>query len=253
MSLSKVEPRGSMRSEHLQIASRDGGKFDCYAALPSGRMDSPAIVLASAIFGVDADIRGMADVFASKGFLALAPNLFWRDGTGPLPIDDERAAKRSQPRLEKIATGERDLHDVRTWLETQHGFNGRAAIIGFCYGGPYAIIGPRRLGYDAGISCHGTQMLDYVSELEGLTKPICFIWGDADSRAPAPVLDAYRQAATRMSNVEVHIFSGVKHGYMMRGISHAFDAHAYEFSMAKATAVLERLRRDEVTQPIETG
>ena len=34
--------------------------------------------------------------------------------------------------------------------------------MGFCYGGPYAILGPKRLGYAAGISCHGTQMLDYI-------------------------------------------------------------------------------------------
>ena len=33
-------------------------------------------------------------------------------------------------------------------------------------GGPYAILGPKRLGYDAGISCHGTQMLDFLPELE---------------------------------------------------------------------------------------
>ena len=38
------------------------------------------------------------------------------------------------------------------------GFNGRAIAAGFCYGGPYAIIGPKRLGFAAGFSCHGSQM-----------------------------------------------------------------------------------------------
>ena len=65
-------------------------------------------------------------------------------------------------------------------------FNGRAATMGFCYGGPYAILGPKRLGYAAGISCHGTQMLDYIKELDGVTEPVCIIWGDQDhARAAA--------------------------------------------------------------------
>ena len=69
--------------------------------------------------------------------------------------------------------------------------------MGFCYGGPYAILGPKRLGYDAGISCHGTRMLDFIDELNGVTAPVCIIWGDQDHAAPAEVLDAYRAGAGR--------------------------------------------------------
>ena len=74
-------------------------------------------------------------------------------------------------------------------------FNGRAAVMGFCYGGPYAILGPKRLGYDAGISCHGTQLLDFIGELEGVTQPVCIVWGDQDHAAPEPVQEAYRARA----------------------------------------------------------
>ena len=49
------------------------------------------------------------------------------------------------------------MADTLTHLKTLTEFNGRAAAIGFCYGGPYAILGPKRLGYAAGISCHGTR------------------------------------------------------------------------------------------------
>jgi len=52
-----------------------------------------------------------------------------------------------------------DQKEVRRFRIAQ--FNGRAATMGFCYGGPYAILGPKRLGYDAGVSCHGTQLGDY--------------------------------------------------------------------------------------------
>ena len=122
--------------------------------------------------------------------------------------------------------------------------SGRAAIIGFCYGGPYAILGPKRLGYDAGISLHGSQMLDYLGELEGLAKPVCIIWGDKDHQAPAAVLDAYRGAAARTKNLELHIFPGIEHGYMMPE-SKAFDGKTRDFSMQRSLAVLEGLRSGE--------
>ena len=121
-------------------------------------------------------------------------------------------------------------------------FNGRAAAMGFCYGGPYAILGPKRLGYAAGISCHGTQMLDYIEELDGVGEPVCIMWGDHDHRAPAEVLDAYRRVPSRMKNVEIHVFPGVRHGYMMRGIPAAFHQATREFSMARALAILDGLR-----------
>ena len=134
------------------------------------------------------------------------------------------------------------MADTLAYLRTLPQFNGRAAAIGFCYGGPYAIIGPKRLGYAAGISCHGSQMLDYIGELDGVRAPVCIIWGDQDHRAPPEVLDAYRPVPARMSNVEVHIFPGIKHGYMMRGTPSAFDQKTRDFSMARANAILEALR-----------
>ena len=87
--------------------------------------------------------------------------------------------------------------------------------MGFCYGGPYAILGPKRLGYAAGISCHGTQMLDYIGELDGVTQPVCIVWGDKDHVAPQPVLDAYRGGRVAHEERRAEIFPGVLHGYMM--------------------------------------
>jgi carboxymethylenebutenolidase len=231
-----------MSGETIKIRSSEGGAFDCYLVTPKSDAPMPAIVLASAVHGVDADIRGLADEFAASGVIAAAPDLFWRTVPGPLSHDDGRSQQRSQPRLDKIKTGERDLTDMLAYLPTLPQFNGNAAVIGFCYGGPYAILGPKRLGYAAGISCHGTQLLDYVRELDGVTKPVCIIWGDRDSRAPAEVLDAYRPIPARMKNVEVHIFPGVQHGYMMPGAPQAFDAKTREFSMTRTKAILDGLR-----------
>jgi len=231
-----------MPGKTIKIRSTEGGEFDCYLAVPNADGPMPAVVLACAVHGVDADIRQIADEFAGHGVIAAAPDLFWRTVPGPLSHDDERCQPRSQPRLEKIKTGERDMIDTLAQLRTLPQFNGRAATMGFCYGGPYAILGPKRLGYAAGISCHGTQMLDYIGELDGVTEPVCIIWGDKDHRAPPEVQAAYRPVPSRMKNVEVHIFPGILHGYMMPGSPKAFDQKSRDFSMKRALAILDGLR-----------
>ena len=81
-----------------------------------------------------------------------------------------------------------------------------------------------------------------MGELDGVTQPVCIIWGDRDSRAPVEVLDAYRPIPSRMKNVEVHIFPGVLHGYMMPGNATAFDRKTRDFSMTRAIAILDGLR-----------
>jgi len=237
-----------MTGETIRINSRSGGSFDCYLALPASIDKVPAIVLASAVHGVDRDIRDIADEFASHGYIAAAPDLFWRSIPGPLPRDDQRAGERSQPRLDKIKAGEDDMADTLAEVRKLASHNGRAAVIGFCYGGPYAILGPKRLGYDAGISCHGTQMLDFVHELDGVAAPLCIIWGDQDFAAPAPVRDAYQAAAAQMPNLAVHVFPGVLHGYMFPDNPKAFSVPTRQFSMERALAILDGLKEKSLRQ-----
>jgi carboxymethylenebutenolidase len=231
-----------MSGTTIKIASRTGGAFDCYLSQPAAQDQVPAIILASAVHGVDQDIRDLADEFAGHGYIAAAPDLFWRWLPGAVGRDDERAQARSQPRLEKLKANEPDLMDMLAEIRKLPAHNGRAAIMGFCYGGPFAILGPKRLGYDAGISCHGTRMLDFIKELDGVTQPVCIVWGDQDHAAPAEVLDAYRQVPARMPNVEVHIFPGVLHGYMMPSSTKAFSPPTRDFTVGRTLAILESLR-----------
>ena len=231
-----------MQRKDIKIKSSLGGAFDCYVVLPDAPVKVPAIVLASAVHGVDQDMRDIANEFAAQGYIAAAPDLFSRSVPGPLGRDDDRTKTRSQPRHQRIKDGEADMADTLAEVRKEAQFNGRAATMGFCYGGPYAILGPKRLGYQAGISCHGTQMLDYIKELEGVGQPVCVIWGDQDHAAPAPVIEAYRALAARMKNLELHVFPGVQHGYMMPGSTKAYDRKTREFSMGRALAILEGLR-----------
>lgn len=229
---------------NIRIRSAEGAPFDCYLAAPAVTTAVPAVVLACTIRGVDDDLRGIADAFCACGYIAAAPDLFWRTTPGPLGRSDPRAAIRGQPRREKIATGEQDLRDVLQALRGHASFNGRAAVIGFCYGGPYGILGPKRLGYEAGLSCHGSQLADYLPEAEDIGRPVCLVWGDRDHLAPEGVRNAYRAVAARSARLAVHVLPGVQHGYMMRGHPAAFDRSAYDFSMDCALALLRAMRTD---------
>lgn len=108
--------------------------------------------------------------------------------------------------MERLAENEQDLVDTLTYLRTQPQWNGRAFVMGFCYGGPFAIVGSKRLGYQAGVACHGSQMLGFIGELAGATQPMCLIWGDHDHIAPTPMLEAFTEAARGMANLEVDFF-----------------------------------------------
>jgi carboxymethylenebutenolidase len=231
-----------MQRKDIKVRSSTGGDFDCYLVTPDTSGKVPAMVLASAVHGVDQDIRAIAEEFAAHGYICAAPDLFWRTVPGPLGRDDDRTKTRSQPRLEVIRKGEADMTDTLAEVRKLAQFNGRAATMGFCYGGPYAILGPKRLGYAAGVSCHGTQMLDYIKELDGVTAPVCIIWGDQDHAAPPEVQTIYRGVPARQKNVEVHIFPGVLHGYMMRDNAKAWHQKTYDFSMSRALAILDGLR-----------
>jgi len=61
----------------VTIKSFDGGEFDAYLARPAGGY-GPGIVVLQEIFGVNDVVRGVADWYAAHGFVALAPDLFWR-------------------------------------------------------------------------------------------------------------------------------------------------------------------------------
>jgi dienelactone hydrolase len=85
-------------------------------------------------------------------------------------------------------------------------------------------------------------LVDFLSELDGVTQPVCIMWGDQDFAAPTEVRDAYQALAARQHNVEIHVFPGIVHGYMLPHSPQAYSAKTREFSMARALSILDGLR-----------
>jgi carboxymethylenebutenolidase len=234
-----------MTGKTIRIPARDGGAFDCYLAAQAAAARVPAVVIMSSVFGVDGDVRKNCDDLAAAGFLAAAPDLFWRGDAGPMDRSEDgqrRARERARDRDALIEKGVADLADVVAHLKRHPGCNGRIAVVGLCYGGPYAIIGPARLGCDAGLSFHGTKVQDYLAEIGRVTGPLVLHWGDQDHAAPPEAVARVREATRGMRNVEIQIYPGVRHGYTAPASKEAWNADAAARSWRRAVEVVNGLR-----------
>lgn len=229
----------------IKIAATGGGEMDCYVALPESGT-GPALIVMSSIFGVDDDVRGSADELAAKRIVVAAPDLFWRGDSGPMDRSEDgraRASARGADSANLVETNMQDLADVMAEMKRLPQCNGKIAVVGLCYGGPFALLGPARLGCDAGFSFHGTAVQEYLDLLPKIgDAPIRLHWGDQDHACPPDDLARVRAATDGMSNVEITTYPGVPHGYTAPSNTKSWNEAAATDSWASAMKVLETLR-----------
>ncbi len=230
-----------MAGTDIKLTSSGGGEFDSYVVTPDGG-PAPGIVMVADVFGVGPSLKAICDELGEAGYAVSAPDFFWRtDLPGPLELGDERARERAQPRYDLIEKGIEDVADAANDLKSRPECNGKVAVAGFCYGGPYAYIGPARMGLDAGFSYHGSAMQDWYDDIAGIKAPVSIHFGTDDHAAPQEVLDQIQDAADGNDLLELHLYPDVKHGYTSRHAP-AWDAAAYEASMTRTKEILNALR-----------
>lgn len=229
----------------IKITASEGGEFDCFIAPPKSG-SGPALIIMASIFGVDADVRGAAEDLAAQGILVAAPDLFWRTDPGPKDRSEEsrrQAAERAADRANLVETNMQDLADTMETLKAMQECNGRIAVVGLCYGGPFALLGPARLGCDAGFSFHGTAVQEYLDLVSQVgDAPIRLHWGDKDHACPPEDLARVRTATDGRANFEITTYPGVPHGYTAPSNAKSWNEAAATNSWASAMAVLETLR-----------
>ena len=117
-----------MAGTYITIAATDSAKFDSYFASPVSDKGA-GVVIVSTISGVDSDMTYYADALAAEGFVASAPDMFWRDADpGPLPWTDD-GRKRAFKRNDRydLELGMRDLADAIANLKKHPRCNGKVA------------------------------------------------------------------------------------------------------------------------------
>jgi carboxymethylenebutenolidase len=229
-------------SKDITIRAADGGAFSAYMALPK-TTPAPAIVIVTSIFGTDQEMRDLTDHYAEEGFLTVVPDIFWRVDPGPLSHDDEAETKRAHARNAAfdVAKGVADVKAVADMLRTMKEYNGKFAVVGFCFGGRYVFLAATRLGAAAGASFHGTCIGLELAEADKANVPLSLHFGDDDPIVPMSEVEAIRAALKHNPKAEVHVYAGCGHGYT-GPTRPSYNAEATRLSYERAMKVLATLK-----------
>lgn len=224
--------------ETITVAATGGGSFDAYLTLPD-RQPAPAIIAVSSIYGVTKGMQVTLDRYAQRGFIVIAPDVFWRTQPGPL---ENNRREEAQARLDAydINGGMNDLRDTHAALAARPEWNGKFAVLGFCFGGQHAFLALARLGADAGVSYHGTSIQNYLDEAPAVTKPFSFHFAAQDDLVSMDDVARIRQAlAGKRGEIIVH--DGATHGFS-RVDSNGYDAAVAQAAEERAFALLDELK-----------
>ncbi len=232
-----------MAGTHVTIAASGSATFDSYVASPESEKGA-GVVIISTISGVDSDMTYYADTLAAESFVASAPDMFWRDSDpGPLPWTDD-GRKRAFARNDRydLELGMRDLADVIANLKKHSHCNGKVAVMGFCFGGPFALLAAARYGTHAGISFHGSHVENHLDEVEGIRCPLSFHYGDRDEVAPLTAIERIREAFGRLADANVDVYPGAGHGFMTMTRGRGYIESVARPAWARTLEVLRKLQ-----------
>ncbi len=132
----------------IKLTAKDGHEFHTYRADPTGKPRG-AIVVIQEIFGVNAHIRRTADLYAAKGYVALAPALFDRWERKIELGYDAKSIEEGRTIRGKIAL-EGTLADLQSTIDYARSF-GKVGVVGYCWGGSLAFLAATRLDGVAGV------------------------------------------------------------------------------------------------------
>lgn len=180
------------------------GPLPLYVSDVTGSTDArtAAIVIQEA-FGVGDHVRDVADRLAARGYYAVAPQLFHRDGVNALPYDDFDLVK---PHLAKLtADGVRtDIEATVNYLTAQRFSLGSTGILGFCTGGSVVVAAGADRAFGAAVTFYGGGITEGrfgfppLAELAPLLKsPWLGMFGDLDASIPPEQVELLRVEATK--------------------------------------------------------
>jgi carboxymethylenebutenolidase len=220
-------PADGLVAGEIRIPVRGGEQIPGYRAMPVrppgfvGRF--PTVLVVEEIFGVHEHIRDVCRRFAHRGFCAVAPELFARQGD-PSKLSD--AAEIMKTVVAKVPDAQvmADLDDTLTYIAgSGDGDAGHAAITGFCWGGRITwLYAAHQPTLRAAVAWYG-RLVGEASELQpaypvdvaaGLKVPVLGLYGGADQGIPPDSIERMRKAlATGTSRSEIIVYPEVPHGF----------------------------------------
>lgn len=200
----------------IAITTLDGSDtFDGYVAEPAGP-PSTAIIVIQEIFGVNAGIRRKCDMLAEAGYLAIAPDLFWRIESG-VELDRDVAPEMERA-LSLMGQFDQDtgIRDIEATIRTARALlpeGGKIGAVGYCLGGRLAFMTAARTDIDASVGYYGVGIDGLLGEKAAIANPVLlhipvedhFVDKDAQARMHAGLDDH--------SKVTLYDYPGEDHGF----------------------------------------
>ncbi len=213
------------KGEMVQLPVADT-YFDAYIARPPARAKGGVVVIQE-IFGVNDDIKSIADWLASEGYIALAPDLFWRQTRNIAftdPSDDEM-----QQAFDLMGSYDADLGvgDIQTTIDYLRAEGvAKVGTIGFCLGGRMVYLAACRTDGNAHASYYGVGIQDALDEATSMTAPTLLHIAGNDEFVPKPAQDAIVHGFTGHAFAQTHIYAGKDHGFARNSGMHHDDEAA---------------------------
>lgn len=191
------------------------GAFPAYVAEPEGT-PSAAIVVIQEIFGVNAGIRAKCDEWAAAGYLALAPDLFWRVEPG-VELDPDVPAEFQQAisLMGKFdqTIGIRDIEATIRAARAKLGGTGKIGAVGYCLGGRLAYMTAARTDVDATVGYYGVGIDGLLGESHAIAHPLMLHIPTADGFVPPETQAKMHAGLDDHPKVTLHDYEGLDHGF----------------------------------------
>lgn len=203
------------------------GDMAVYVAEPAGTPKA-AIIVIQEIFGVNPGIRKKCDDWAAAGYLAVAPDLFWRfapDCNLDPDVESELQEAFGHFGVYDPNDGVTDLSAVLAALRGERGIE-KVGCVGYCLGGRLAYMVAARTDIDASVGYYGVMIDQMLDEASAIKKPLMLHIPTADGFVGPDAQAAIHAGLGTNPLVTLHDYEGLDHGFAATSGNRRDDAGA---------------------------
>ena len=224
--------------DQITVTGQDG-TFTAYIARPE-ELPAPAVIVLQELFGVNADIRQHCDELAEQGYMAVAPDLFWRQEPGvDLGVRSD-ADWQHGIRLYQAYDRDEGVRDIKDTIDTVAKMpecTGKIAVLGYCLGALMTFLTAVRYRVDAAVAYHGGDTEKYLGEVGRLDSPLLMHLGEEDEFISKLAQAEIKKALAPNAKARVYSYPGQRHAFARHNGAH-YNASAATLANGRTSEFL---------------